>query len=119
MSERKSLADIYYYRQRFRNRLNTMLVEAVVESGLKKKDIAEILGKEPSQITRWLNSSRNVHTDTISDLLLAVDRELDFRPVSIHGETGNESVESQPAEIMTTHEVIEFKTDDAGVSATA
>lgn len=38
---------------------------------MSKADLARSLGKEPSQITRWLGSTGNLTLDTLSDLLFA------------------------------------------------
>jgi hypothetical protein len=73
--------DIAYYRQRNRNRIFEsvwwLFVKEADRCGLTKKAIALRLGKEPSQITRWLSGPGNWTLDTLSDLLLAMDAELD------------------------------------------
>jgi hypothetical protein len=38
---------------------------------MSKADLARSLGKEPSQITRWLGSTGNLTLETLSDLLFA------------------------------------------------
>jgi len=47
-------------------------LDSLAESELTKADLARMLGKEPSQITRWLSGSGNLTLDTLSDLLFAV-----------------------------------------------
>jgi transcriptional regulator with XRE-family HTH domain len=75
----KSVRDIHYYRQRFKNRVHSKLVSWVSDEAsrlkLTKKDIAERLGKDPGQISRLLNQPSNLTLDTISDMLLAFDSE--------------------------------------------
>ncbi len=77
--------DIHYYRRRLKNRVYEQLVDFFVsevdKSHITKKDIAERLRREPSQITRWLSAPANLTLDTISDLLLALDAELDMKVV--------------------------------------
>lgn len=78
-TEPKRLRDIHYFRQRFRNRVFGKLVSFFAEeaerSGVTKKEIANILGRDPSQITRWLSQPSNLTLETISDLLLALNAE--------------------------------------------
>jgi len=75
-----SAGDIAYYRERQRNRVfETVWMEFVHQSeteGLTKKTIAERLGKNPSQITRWLSGPANLELDTVSDLFLAMNSEM-------------------------------------------
>lgn len=72
-----------YYRQRQKNRIFEQIITAFVvaaeATGITKRDIAYVLNKEPSQITRWLAGPGNLTLDTISDLLLALDEELEVR----------------------------------------
>jgi transcriptional regulator with XRE-family HTH domain len=78
----KSDRDIFYYRQRMKNRVFAKLVQFFAEeaerTGITKKDISKILRKDPAQITRWLSAPTNLTLDTISDLLLALDAEIDI-----------------------------------------
>jgi hypothetical protein len=43
--------------------------------------LAELLAKDPSQITRWLSAPSNFELDTLSDILLALGAEMDHRIV--------------------------------------
>jgi transcriptional regulator with XRE-family HTH domain len=77
--------DVAYFRQRQKNRIFTELVSFFAQeaerSGLTKKDLAELLEKDPAQITRWLSAPSNFELDTLSDLLLALGAEMDHRIV--------------------------------------
>ena len=77
--------DIAYYRRRQQNRVFTALAEIFEEEAEKgatsKKELAAILGKDPSQITRWFAGPSNLELDTISDILLAMGAEMDHRVV--------------------------------------
>src|SRR4030088_13023 len=77
--------DVAYYRQRQKNNVFTALVEFFAEEaqrrGVTKKQLAETLSKNPSQITRWLSAPSNFELDTLSDLLLVLDAEMDYRIV--------------------------------------
>lgn len=71
--------EIFYFRQRFKNRVFNRLAEffaqEAAERGVTKKTIAERLGKDPAQITRWLSGPGNLTMDTLSDLLFAMGAE--------------------------------------------
>jgi transcriptional regulator with XRE-family HTH domain len=77
--------EIAYYRQRQKNRvleaLSVFFAEEAERSGISRKDIADMLEKNPSQITRWLSGPSNLTLDTISDLLLTQEAEMDYRIV--------------------------------------
>src|SRR5579862_2212032 len=79
--------DIFYYRQRQKNRVFSAVVslfsKLVEKEGLTKRELAFRLGKEPAQITRWFSGPSNLTLDTVSDLLLAMGSELDHNVVSV------------------------------------
>jgi hypothetical protein len=76
-----SMRDIAYYRRRQQNRVFAEIVSffaAEAEKGhITRKQIAEKLSKDPAQITRWLSAPSNMTIDAISDILLAMDAEMD------------------------------------------
>lgn len=78
-SEPKSIRDMAYYQQRYRNRVFMKLVSWVNDQAQKQhltqKDIAERIRKDPAIISRLLNNPTNLTLDTISDILLAFDAE--------------------------------------------
>ena len=80
-----SASDVAYHRQRQKNRMLEILASFFAEearrTGVTKKQVADALGKDPAQITRWLSSPGNLTLDTISDLLLALGAEMDHRIV--------------------------------------
>ena len=71
-----------YFEQRFRNRVYEAVIRALekecAENKLKRKDLAVHMGKKESQVSRWLAGPGNWTLDTVSDLLFAIDAELDF-----------------------------------------
>jgi hypothetical protein len=71
----------YFFRQRQQNRLYDVVIRAVEKAGMRRKELAEKLGVPPSQITRLLSGPSNWTSDTTSDLLFAVEAELDFQAV--------------------------------------
>lgn len=108
--------DIGYARQRLKNHVFTQLVtffdEEAQKRGITKRDLAAALKKDAGQLNRVLNHPSNLTLETISDLLVALDAELDTRVVrfserapanymhpllgTIHGRTSN-TVEAVPA----------------------
>jgi len=77
--------EIAYFRQRQKNsvlnHIATFFAEEAERNGITRKLIADKLQKDPSQITRWLSAPGNVTLDTISDILLALDAEMEHRVV--------------------------------------
>ncbi len=70
-----------YFQQRQRNRLYEIVIKAVEaagERGVKKRDIAARIGTSPSQISHFLSGPANWTIDSVSDILYAIDIELDF-----------------------------------------
>ena len=74
--------DIAYARHRLRTRIFEEVLQAFVErhreDGTTKADLAQALGCERSQITRWLSGPGNWTINTISDLMLALRTELEL-----------------------------------------
>lgn len=77
----KKKRDVAYYRQRQKNRvfgdLVSFLAKEMEERGITKKDLAAALAKDPAQITRLFSGPSNFELDTLSDILLAFDAEMD------------------------------------------
>lgn len=102
--------DLVYFRQNQRNEVFQSVVahfaKVAGEDGLTKKELAEMLGKDPAQITRWFSGPKNWELDTISDLLLAMKARMvhTIVPLSDHVEQSNT--------------VVIEKTDSAEITAT-
>ncbi len=77
--------DLQYYRQRLKNKVHSDIAglfnDEAERRGLTKKDIADRLSKDPAQVTRWLTTPTNLTLDTLSDLFLAMDADLETRAV--------------------------------------
>jgi transcriptional regulator with XRE-family HTH domain len=75
----KTVRDISYYRQRYKNRFHAKLVSWINETAQRdhvtQKDIAERLNKDPAAISRLLSEPSNLTLETVSDILLAFDAE--------------------------------------------
>lgn len=73
--------EVFYFRQRLKNRFFGKIVsffsEEAERRGITKKDLAVALDRDPAQITRWLSNPSNMTLDTISDILLAMDAEIE------------------------------------------
>ena len=66
-----------YFRAAWRDQshdvvLSEYLKQKHIDPSLTQAGIARRLGKRPEQIHRWLGSSANLTSDTLSDLLLAI-----------------------------------------------
>lgn len=76
-----TVGQIAYFRERFRNQIHEVVLGCFLAegqgSGLTRSKLAKRLGKRPEQITRWLAAPGNLTLDTISDLLLAMNAEID------------------------------------------
>ncbi len=70
--EKVELFDIAFVRARNRNKAHSALLEEFVRSEISKAELAEMLGKRPEQITRWLAGPGNLTLDTLSDLFFAL-----------------------------------------------
>ena len=85
--------EIFYFRQRQKNRIYQAIIRYFAQQaearGLTKSDIAFTLGKNRSQITRWFAGPGNLEIDTISDLLLAMNAEMDQEIVGFHEVDGD------------------------------
>src|SRR5262245_50357405 len=65
-----------FFQERFRDHLYELVVSEFVRretaGQLTKKQVADRIHKDPSQITRWLGAPGNWELETVSDLLLAI-----------------------------------------------
>lgn len=48
--------------------LATIIANAIKANGLKKSEFAEILGKQPSEISKWLSGTHNFTIETLMDI---------------------------------------------------
>jgi hypothetical protein len=84
-NDKLSRRDVAYYRRRQQNRLFAQIASFFAEEAangrITRKEIADKLSKNPSQITRWFSGPSNFEMDTLSDILLTMGAELDHRIV--------------------------------------
>jgi hypothetical protein len=77
--------DRAYYRRRQQNRIHAAIASFFAEEAeagrITKKKLADLIEKNPAQITRWLSEASNYESDTISDILLAMEAEMDHNIV--------------------------------------
>lgn len=53
--------------------LAAKIADAMKRKGLKKSELATIMGKQPSVITKWLSGTHNFELDTLLDLEFHLD----------------------------------------------
>lgn len=52
------------------------IADAMKRKGLKKSELATLMGKQPSVITKWLSGTHNFESDTLFDLEYHLDARL-------------------------------------------
>jgi hypothetical protein len=69
-----------YFRQRNKNRVHSLVIEAMKKHNISQAEIARRLGRRTEVVCRWIGAPGNWTLDTISDLLFAIDGlEVDYK----------------------------------------
>lgn len=65
-----------YEKVKSRMRLASKISNALVNKGLTQKEFAKMLGKRPSEVSKWLSGTHNFTHDTLVDIQSALKVEL-------------------------------------------
>ena len=72
MKARQRLAqrgeDINYLKVAHRMRTAVQIADAMKERGMSKSDLAKLMGRRPSEITKWLSGNQNFTQDLLAEL---------------------------------------------------
>ena len=71
MKARKRLAaqsELTYLKVARRMRIAIQIADAMEERHISKKELAQMMGRQPSEITKWLSGDQNFTSDTLAEL---------------------------------------------------
>lgn len=72
MKTRKRLAssrsELEYQKVARRMRTAIQIADAMEKHGISKKQLADMMGRSPSEITKWLSGDQNFTLDTLTEL---------------------------------------------------
>lgn len=72
MKTRKRLAssrsEVEYQKVARRMRTAIQIADAMEKHGISKKQLADMMGRSPSEITKWLSGDQNFTLDTLTEL---------------------------------------------------
>ncbi len=79
MKARKRLAaqsELTYLKVARRMRIAVQIADAMEEQHISKKELAQKMGRQPSEITKWLSGDQNFTSDTLTELSYYLHREI-------------------------------------------
>ena len=71
MKNRESTArrsELEYLKVARRMRAAVQIADAMEKHGVSKKQLADMMGRRPSEITKWLSGDQNFTMDTLAEL---------------------------------------------------
>ena len=65
---RNRRSELEYQKVARRMRAAIQIAEAMEKRGITKKQLADMMGRRPSEITKWLSGDQNFTIDTLTEL---------------------------------------------------
>ena len=65
---RNRRSELEYQKDARRMRAAIQIAEAMDKRGITKKQLADMMGRRPSEITKWLSGDQNFTIDTLTEL---------------------------------------------------
>lgn len=83
MEARERLAaqsELTYLKVARRMRIAVQIEEAMEKQHVSKKELAQLMGRQPSEITKWLSGDQNFTSDTLAELSYYLHAKVSYDP---------------------------------------
>ncbi len=101
--EQIPIGKLEYFRERLKSRLHQLVLDEYLrreDRGFSQTDLARRIGKRADQISRLLGTSGNWTLNTVSDLLIGMESELDFTVIAVADRAKQASSQTRPVNTL-------------------